>query len=494
MSEEKEDIKATIHKLKDNAELKFVGALYNDVTLVHDYKIPNTIINNTAWKFYYLLVKNLVKKKKVEVVEQVEVDMYLEELGDKALSNYEKFGGWNTITKLQSMGKTDNIESSYSDMNRFTALQRMIALNYPVEENWETYKNTTIEQLEAIAESQVSNIFEDINIGDDKVIDLKKGVNKMIEEARKGVKRGLPLYSDLLNSLVNGLALGNITMLAGASGTGKTYLTMTMVLPTIIKEKEPVLILVNEEGEEKWQQELVTWVINNVITSGMHEEYAPYLGMSFIKSAFYQGDFTAEENELLDLADEWIEENIPDDLLNFVEFETYAAHKAIKRIRQFATSRGIKYFIIDTMKLDNDLAAGNPNDQSWLQLQQNMVRIYNAIKPSGLNVHLWVTYQLNKTQRTKFLDQTSLGMSKNVADVVSTLILVRNLTENEKKDGGLKVLKGDSQVTLDEQNDYMVAFLDKNRRGTTSLQTVIKTDKGRNQITDIGFTKISQEF
>ncbi|UDM72671.1 AAA family ATPase [Vagococcus fluvialis] len=491
---EKEDIKSKIHGLKDNAELKFVGALYNDVSLVHDYKVPNTIINNSAWKFYYLLIRNLVKKKQLEVVEQVEVDMYLEELGKKALTNYENFGGWNTITKLKQMGKTDNIEASFSDINRFTVLQRMIELNYPVEENWDQYKNTSIDQLEAIANSQTANIFEDINVGDDKVVDLKKGVSNMIAEARKGIKRGLPLYSEMLNSLVNGLALGNITMLAGASGVGKTYLTLSLVMPTIIKEQEPVLILVNEEGEEKWQQELVTWVVNNVITSGLHKEYAAYTGLSLIKSTFYQGNFNATENELLDLAADWIEENIPDDLLNFIEFETYAAHKAIKRIRQFATSKGIKYFIIDTMKLDNDLSAGNPTDQSWLQLQQNMVRIYNAIKPSGLNVHLWVTYQLNKTQRTKFLDQTSLGMSKNVADVVSTLILVRNLTENEKKDGGLKVVKGDYQVTLDEEDDYMVVFLDKNRRGTTSLQTIIKTDKGRNVIQDTGFTKISQEF
>lgn len=491
---DKEDIKDKIHKLKDNAELKFVGAMYNDVGLIHDYKIPNTIINNSAWKFYYLLVRNLIKKKQVEVVEQVEVDMYLEELGNKAITSYEGFGGWNTIEKLKTIGKTENVESSFIDMNRFTALQRMIELNYPVEENWDIYKNTTIEQLEAIAESQMSTIFEDINIGDDKVVDLKKGVRATIEEARKGIKRGLPLYSDMLNSLINGLALGNITMLAGASGVGKTYLTLSLVMPTIIKEEEPVLILVNEEGEEKWQQELITWVINNIITSGEYEEYAAYLGMSLVKSTFYQGNFTSQENELLDLAADWIEKNIPDDLLNFIEFETYAAHKAIKRIRQFATSKGIKYFIIDTMKLDNDLAAGNPTDQSWLQLQQNMVRIYNAIKPSGLNVHLWVTYQLNKTQRTKFLDQTSLGMSKNVADVVSTLILVRGLTENEKKEGGLKVVRGEREITLVEEDDYMVAFLDKNRRGTTNLQTIIKTDKGRNVIEDIGYTKISQEF
>lgn len=488
------DVVTKIHTLKDNAELKFVGALYNDVGLLHDYKIPNSILKNSAWKFFYLLLRNVVKRKQIEVVEQVEIDMYLEELGSKAITQYENFGGWNTIVKLKKIGNAENIESSYLDMNRFTVLNRMIELNYPVEENWEIYKDTTIEQLEAIANNQAANIFEDINVGDDKAVDLKKGIRNTIEAARNGIKRGLPLHSELLNSLVNGLALGNITMLAGASGTGKTYLTMTMVLPTIIEEKEPVLILVNEEGEEKWQQELITWVINNVITSGEHEKYAQYMGMSFIKSAFHQGNFSSEENELLDVAAEWIDENVPDDLLHFVEFETYSANKAIKRIRKYATSLGVKYFIIDTMKLDNDLASGNPSDQSWLQLQQNMVLIYNAIKPAGLNVHVWVTYQLNKSQRTKFLDQTSLGMSKNVADVVSTLILVRNLTENEKKDGGLKVLRGDKQITLDEDNDYMVMFLDKNRRGTSSLQTIIKTDKGRNTIRDVGFTKISQEF
>lgn len=499
-----EDIKEKIRPLKDNAELKFVGALYNDVSLIHDYKLPATIMSNKAWRFFYLLISNLVKKKKISKVEQVEIDMYLDELGDSAKTPYENFGGWNSISKMMTIGKQDNIETSFMDINRFTALNRMIEMNYPVEENWDIYKNATIEELEEIAETQKANIFEDINAGDDKVDDLVVGIDEMIELAKQGVRRGLPLYSNLLNGLVNGMALGNITMLAGASGVGKSYLTMTLVLPSMIKEKEPVLILVNEEGKEKWQQELVTWVVNNVITSGDYEkefpEYAPYTSFSLLKSEFHQAfeSETKEEKEtkleVLDLASKWIKEQVGEGLLNFIDFDTYAAHKAIKRIRQFASSKGIKYFIIDTMKLDNDISSGKPGDNSWLQLQQNMVKIYNAVKPSGLNVHLWVTYQLNKNQRTKYLDQTSLGMSKNVADVVSTLILVRELTENEKKDGGLTVKMNTSTVQLDEDRDYMVVFLDKNRRGTTTLQVVLETDKGRNKISDIGFTKISQEF
>ena len=492
MTEPNKDIKATIHSLKDFAELKFVGALYNEVGLIHDYKVPDSIIKNQAWKFMYALLRSLVKQKQIEVVEQVEIDMFLEELGSRATALYEGFGGWNTILKLKTLGVTENIESSYLDMNRFTVLQRMIELNYPVEENWDTYKTTSIEQLEEIANSQALNIFEDINVGDDKVVDLKKGIKNTLANARKGVTRGLPLYSKMLNGLVNGLALGNITMIAANSGVGKTFLTLSLIIPTIIKEKEPILILVNEEGEDKWHQELLTWVVNNVITAGVDPKYAQYLGGSFVKSSFHKGVFTQEDDELLDLAEEWIQENIPDDMLHFVEFETYAAHKAIKKIRHYATSKGVKYFIIDTMKLDNDLSSGKVSDQFWLQLQQNMVKIYNAVKKAGLNVHLWVTYQLNKSQRTKFLDQTSLGMAKNVADVVSTLLLVRNVTENEKE--SLVVEANGVRQELDPTREYMVIFLDKNRRGSTALQTVIETDKGRNIIRDIGFTKISQEF
>lgn len=483
--------------LKDNAEIKFVGSLYNDVDLLHDYKVPAKLISNSAWKFYYILLSNLVKKKQISTVEQVEIDMYLEELGEKATNQYEAFGGWKTISKLKKLGKSDNIEASYLDINRFTVLNRMIELNYPVEENWELYKNTTIEELEEIAEGQKSNIFEDINAGDDKVDDLVFGIDEMIAEAKKGVGLGMPLFSPMLNGLVNGMALGNITMLAGASGSGKSYLTMTLVLPSMIKENEPVLILVNEEGKKKWQQELVTWVVNNIITSDRYIKNRPelqgYSGMSFSKATFHNGNFTDVDAELAELANQWIKEKVGEGLLNFIDFETYAAHKAIKRIRQFATSKGIKYFIIDTLKLDNDITAGKVGDNSWLQLQQNMVKLYNTIKESALNVHLWVTYQLNKSQRTKFLDQTSLGMSKNVADVVSTLILVRPLTENEKKDG-LTVKRDGREIPLDEDEDYMVVFLDKNRRGSTSLQVVLQTDKSRNIIKDVGFTKISQEF
>ena len=50
------------------------------------------------------------------------------------------------------------------------------------------------------------------------------------------------------------------------------------------------------------------------------------------------------------------------------------------------------------------------------------------------------------------------------------------------------------EKVLNPDNDYMVFFIDKNRRGTTSKQVVIETDKGLNIIRDVGFTTIYEEF
>ena len=484
----KDTIEENIMSLKSSAEAKFVGALYNDLNLAMDYKISVKLFSNKVWQFYYALVSNIVKKKKVAKLEHIELDTFISELQPKFRELYEQNGGWETIKKLKKLGTVENVESSYNDINKYAILQRMLKRGFPVEKDWQRFAGMTTDELEQFVLLDSSSIFNDINTGDDKVVDLKNDMTNMIAKAHKGVSKGLEYASPLLNGILNGMAVGNIGMLAGQSGIGKSFLTFNLLLPKFIEKKEPVLIMVNEEGREKWQQELITYVINNIIV----KDNDKYIGYEFVKSRFYQGKFSNEERELLSEATEWIQKNVDDGLLNFCDFETYAAHKAIKQIRKYAM-QGVKYFIIDTMKLDNDVQAGNNvSDKSWLQLQQNMVKIYNTIKETNLNVFLWVTYQMGKGQRFKFLSQSSLGMSKNVADVVSSLLLVRHLTEKEKE--SLYVERNKGKVELDKNKDYMVVFIDKNRRGSTSVQVVLEVDKGRNIIRDVGITRISEEF
>ena len=99
-------------------------------------------------------------------------------------------------------------------------------------------------------------------------------------------------------------------------------------------------------------------------------------------------------------------------------------------------------------------------------------------------------------RRSRYLDQSMIGMAKNVTDVVSSLMLVRMATQSEKVgDKSLKVIGKDGHShLLDEDKDYMIVFWDKNRQGQTNRQVVLEVDRGLNIISDIGKTQIDNDL
>lgn len=90
-----------------------------------------------------------------------------------------------------------------------------------------------------------------------------------------------------------------------------------------------------------------------------------------------------------------------------------------------------------------------------------------------------------------------IGMAKNVTDVVSSLMLVRMLSQSEiSGKNAIKVINptsGHSEM-LDEDKDYMIVFWDKNRQGQTNRQVILEVDRGLNIIRDVGKTQINNDL
>lgn len=469
---------------KSRIEMNFVSALYKDVDLFYDYEIDTKSLTSYQWRFFYGMLKALLKKK-TNSIDEYDLDMYIGTQSQNVQKMYQEFGGWGAIERSWYVTKVENIEQYYSEFIRYNALLNLAQNGFPIFNDWNTISKLSYEALSTYYTDKMDNAFA-VSTTEDEISDIKEGSTEMIDEADKGAFQGLPYQSKIIDSVTNGMVKGNITMFAGSSGTGKSYMTLSLLLPTFIQKKEPLVIMCNEEDRKKWQREILTWIANNVIA-----KQDKTIGMEFIKSRFYQGKFTNQEKTVIYAADKWFQEKVADGLITFVDFKSFSMNKGIKMIKKYAR-RGVGYFVIDTLKLDNDEGAA-VTDNSWLQLQQNMVKLYNAIK--SLNVHCWVTFQLSKV-KTRYLDQTSLGISKNTADVASTLILMRRVLSVEKSGGKseLKVTRNEEEKPLIPDRDYRVLFIDKNRMGSTNKQIVIETDMGRNIIKDKGFTTVPEDY
>ena len=162
---------------------------------------------------------------------------------------------------------------------------------------------------------------------------------------------------------------------------------------------------------------------------------------------------------------------------------------------------GVKYFALDTYKMD----AGSTNEQSWLQMQQNMVEINDVVKPESKNLHILITFQLSKgSSMQRYYTQDNIGMAKNIVDPASTCLMIRTMFDDEKPGGkrALKVLRREGinkrsevPVKLDPKKHYQIIFIVKNREGSANqYQIVIEHDLSRNILKEIGYTTVPVDF
>ena len=138
-----------------------------------------------------------------------------------------------------------------------------------------------------------------------------------------------------------------------------------------------------------------------------------------------------------------------------------------------------------------------------VKMSTNIEIITNdTIKEASKDVHILITFQLAKgSARQRYYTQDNTGISKNMIDVVSTTMMIRDLFDDEKSGGKnpLKVfrLEGKSKipVQLNADKHYQIIFIVKNREGSANqFQVVVEHDMSRNMMKEVGITCVTQDF
>ena len=475
-----------IKTLKKPCEANIVTCFYKNPELLYEYetlKIDDFAFNE--WKVYFAIAKHIVLKEKKPKLDDITIGFFLEQ-HPKLAKRYDEYGGYDTINAVMKYVSTENLEGYVEELHKWNAVLRLADRGFPIKTKFKDFKDMNLEDIYQFYEAQLNDTFINANTSI-KSYNMCDGIHDLIDRCHKGMDIGFPLHSPILNDVVGGNIVGNISLLGGCSGTGKTNMTLQMILTNILRQNEQCVIVINEQDQEKLRKEMVTWVINNVF------------GGNFNKKRFRQGHFSENEFIALRKAADWMEEK--EDLKNItiIPLETYNVGLMKKIINKYS-ALGVKYFILDTFKAGDDK---NNNMATWEAMMHDMRTLYDTVKPAVKNVHLWATLQLTK-DRVRYLKADNIGMSKNVVDVCSTVMLMRHLADDEKEGGKRKLSvykltgtngKTKKPVILDEDKQYIIIFIDKNREGESgSFQVVAEVDLGRNMYREVGITHVPQEL
>ena len=478
----------TVKEYKLACEANIVSIYYKKPDLMYDFELKLEDFTENTWRVYWQIAYDIVIKEHKPVLDDVTIGLYLEK-HSKLRQKYDDYGGYETIEKATEYVKTENLGGYIAELNKWNTVLMMLKNKFPVYDRLSEFADMSLDDIYVEYEAILNHIF--INADEDiQSYSIEEGIDDLIDELNEGLAVGLPYYEmPLLNKETGGQLTGNITLVGGLSNMGKTTLVRSMCIPASIKNGEKLVIIINEEGRKKWQREMLVWVANNIYKFDLQ------------KFVVRDGKYSDEVMDMLRKCANWIKEKASDNTITIIPFNKYRTEKAIKVIKKY-TSLGVRYFILDTYKADS----GSRSDKMWLEMQQSMVDIYDAVKTDGgKDVHIVITFQLAKSSaRQRFYSQDNIGQAKNIVDVASTCLMIRDVFEDEYtgEKNALKVYKlegknGKSKipVNLDHDKHYQLIFIVKNREGTANnYQIVIEHDMSRNLLKEVGFTSVPVDF
>ena len=485
--QELEETKKKVTEFRTAAEASVVAILYKSPEELFNVNLTLDDFAINVWKVYFEIISKLVIQERKKTIDEVTVGLYLEQ-HSKLKEMYDKYGGFDTIEKAKAYVHVENLSGFISELRKWKAVLNLCELGFSVKDRLSEFKDMTAEEIYNEFEALLNSTFVNVD-SDVKCYDISYKLEELIDELDEGLAVGLPYYNmEMITNETGGMYKGSITLVGGLSNVGKSTFARTAIIPTVIDKQEPIVIMLNEDSIEKWQRELIVFVANN------------RLGYDIQKHVVRKGDYSQDtRNKLLEAVD-YIKKLTKDNLITVIPFQNFSTEKVIKVIRKFS-SMGVSQFLVDTYKLDT----GKVSNNSWLEMQQNMVAINDAIKPETNNVHIMLTFQLAKgSANQRYYTQDNIGVSKNIIDPASTCLMIRNVYDDEKEKGknALEVWKpetlgkkGKVQVTLEKDKHYQIVFIIKNREGSANqYQVVLEHDMSRNILKEVGWCNVPIDF
>ena len=465
---------------RQEIECNFVISFYKDPELIADYKSKLTAgedIITDAGQFYYNLALGMAKNG-YESFDDMAIITYLSDK-NTVKKRFDEYGGLSTLHEMMGLVNESNVDSYYDNLAKNNFLTKLYLKGFDVLRDMDKYKAMSAEECYDYIEYQISDSMVD---GVDKIYseDVNEDNDKFIDELDEGAEQGYPLGLNTLNYMLGGLHAGTMTLLGAPIGQGKTSGSVPIFIMKNLEEGRNVLVISNEQTCKEYRQLMLTYALFN---------NSEFKGCGLNRKKISRGHFTPEQKEELKKAAEWLK-NLKGHV-RFVELQDYNT-AAVRKIITKYSKIGYPIVIYDVLK-----PADGASDRAWAEFNACAETLFQMAKKT--KVALVCTFQLAPDSLTrKYLDLSSIGKSRGIAETCHACIMFRPVFNNEyeslhpynyrtTEDGKkVKVL-----LDLDPEKHYIIIFVPKNRSGEVEPQICVQFDMAFMRMKEIGWIDIS---
>lgn len=492
------DLKKTLEKInkgREKAEFGFLSCVFKDPELFEEYRDVNVgkdkFLQLEDSKFYWALGQRLYASG-VRTIDALAVDTFLEGK-EKALKKYERYGGFSFIEDLQALATTENVNGYYD------RIAKMNSLCYLAESTENLFDN--LDKLDSATSEEVYEVFEQINNDISLHVNHSEKIENLVAdddfiahlESGENIGFNYGKFCPNMNYITLGAAPGEMFMIGGASGVGKSSFTFGNIIMGLHYQKDigKIAILSNEMKRDTYRVLLLL----HILTKDMK-----YYGLT--QKQIKKGQFNEEQREKIKEAERISKEQYSD--LIFIKTFDNDIGKILKYIKHLKTM-GVGTILYDTFKADDALL----NKSIWETLLMDSRRIFQLC--SRLNICCLTTYQLAlHKQNLRYLDATCLSNGKQIKEIYSSMIYMRPVWTDEyheakydikpwrfKRDENNKYVTDENgkwikeEIILDDDEKYMLFFVDKTRADEDKQILLYRWRPRFNEFKELGYANVT---
>lgn len=481
------DLNKTIERIETNreqTEASFVFCLWKDPQRYDDYKNVNVGTDKTLSceeTVFYFSVGRGIRQQGFQNIDNITVDTYL---ADKPTlrKHYQELNGWEACKRMMDLLDVENTDGYFDQIAKMNSLKILATRYEDMLSHPERFDNSTNEEVYEAFELLNNNV--SLTTGQEAKIESLVVDENYLQQCNEGQDQGISYASGapLLNYLTLGAPIGDMYMLAGHSGAGKSSFIFEMMVIPFADKGINVAIVSNEMMSKAYKNMLLVHILTKELNY-----------WKITRKKLKMGHFSDEDWVMLRKAAQITKEKYSN--IRFVKMFENNTNKLLKHIKRLART-GTKAIVYDTFKSDDEV-----DDKMWQALLMNSRRIFNIVNKE--QIAFISTFQLAlHTTNQRWLDASCLSNSKQIKEVVSELLMVRKLWQDEytgeKFDCDPYYRSKDNPkvkmpIILDKDKTYVVGFLNKTRNDEDGQTILFQFDGAWNTWRELGYCTITND-
>lgn len=410
--------------------LQILGDLIkNPSLLIEDkYKISDEDFEDRLHKIVFGCIKNLYLSG-VQLITPIEIDTYLSNYSAQK-QVFDTNNGIIYVENLIKFSKIENFDYNYQQLKKYTLLRQLNSEGF----NTDFYINENIvdpkkidEMTEKFNKLTVNNIIDDVERRVIKVKDkfhseadeeeqhIAKGIKDLIDSFKLSPDIGLPLNSNILNTICRGARRKKLYLDSRPSGLFKSRakladaakISVPYFYDTEKKEwihtgyDEPTLFITTELEVDEIQTMLVAYI------TGINE------------AKILDGNVSTEEGERIEQAIKYIELS----KLYLVHLPNFSINDLIRTIKKYSIIYDVGYVFFDYIFTTPKMLAETSKMAKGISLRQDVLLLNAAtyLKDlcNELDIFISTSTQVSDGwQETKHPDSSLIRNCKGLADKV----------------------------------------------------------------------------